>query len=100
MSSHPNHPVCLVLVLRGVSRFVLLTVLSGCQYERSIMNINSDSGIPFLGLQLSVDARDAVLPSGRDSVHQAIVNPASDAFRDVTLRAQSTDGMHLQQTLD
>ena len=100
MSSHPNHPVGLVLVLRGVSYFLLLTVLSGCQYERSTMNINSDSGIPFLGLQLSVDARDAALPSRRNSVQQAIVNPASDAFRDVTLRAQSTDGMHLQQTLD
>ena len=100
MSSHLKHPVGLVLFLRGVSCFVLLTVLSGCQYERSTMNINSDSGIPFLGLQLSVDARDAVLPSGRDSVQQAVVNPASDAFRDVTLRAQSTDVLYLQQTLD
>jgi hypothetical protein len=100
MSSHPNHTVGLVLVLRAVSCFVLLTVLPGCQYERSTMNVNSDSGIPFLGLQLSVDARDAVLPSGTDSVQQAVVNPAIDAFRDVTLRAQSTDGMHLQRTLD
>ena len=96
MSSPPNHSVGFVLILRGVSCFVLLAVLSGCQYERSTMNINSDSGIPFLGLQLSVDARDAVLPSGRDSVQQANVNPASDGFRDVTLRAQSTDGMHLK----
>ena len=99
MSSHSNHPADLVLFLRGASCFVLLTVLSGCQYERSMMNINSDSGIPFLGLQLSVDTHDTVLPSGRDSVQQAVVNPGSDAIGDVTLRAQSTDNMHPPQIL-
>jgi hypothetical protein len=32
--------------------------LAGCQYDRSFMRMDSNSGIPFLGLQLSVDASD------------------------------------------
>lgn len=44
--------------MRSVVCILFLTILSGCEYERSFMNLNSDSGVPFLGLQMSVDARD------------------------------------------
>ena len=30
--------------------------LSGCKYERSFMNMDSNSGSPFFGLQLAVDS--------------------------------------------
>jgi hypothetical protein len=35
---------------------VLMCLLTGCQHARSFLNMNSDSGSPFLGLELSVDA--------------------------------------------
>ncbi|MEZ6132078.1 MAG: hypothetical protein R3C59_25745 [Planctomycetaceae bacterium] len=38
---------------------LLLTLLTGCQQARSYLHMNSDSPSPFLGLELSVDARDA-----------------------------------------
>ncbi len=44
--------------MRSIVCILFLTILSGCEYERSFMNLNSDSGVPFLGLQMSVDARD------------------------------------------
>jgi len=44
--------------MRSIVCILFLTILSGCEYERSFMNLNSDSGVPFMGLQLSVDARD------------------------------------------
>ena len=51
------------------------TLPSGCKYDRSFMNINSDSGVPFLGLQWSVDAGESQRRlSGYDSV--ADVAPA------------------------
>lgn len=34
-------------------------VLSGCQHGQSMFQMNSDSGAPFLGLQLSVDATNS-----------------------------------------
>ena len=40
--------------------FSLLTVLfMGCEYDRSFLQMSSDSGSPFMGLQLRVDARDS-----------------------------------------
>ena len=44
--------------MRSIVCILFLTILSGCEYERSFMNLNSDSGVPFLGLQMSVDARN------------------------------------------
>jgi len=45
--------------MRLLCSFLLVTLLTGCQYHRSFLNMNSDSGVPFLGLQMSVDASDA-----------------------------------------
>lgn len=36
---------------------LLLVTASGCEQARSFMQMDSNSGSPFLGLQLSVDAR-------------------------------------------
>ncbi len=69
---------------------LLVTVfLTGCRYERSFLQMNSDSGVPFLGLQLSVDARDArMLPA---SEYAAQV-PGSRMPEETggTIRAQSS----------
>ena len=35
---------------------VLIPTLAGCRYDRSFMQMDSNSGIPFLGLQLAVDS--------------------------------------------
>lgn len=57
---------------------LLLTVLSGCQYDRSFLQMNSDSGVPFLGLQMSVDASD---------VQRAESEESEDAIRLVSIEA-------------
>lgn len=35
---------------------LMLLSLSGCKYDRSFMNMDSNSGSPFFGLQLAVDS--------------------------------------------
>jgi len=35
---------------------LLMASLGGCNYDRSFMSIDSDSGIPFLGLQMQVNS--------------------------------------------
>ena len=81
--------------MRLLSSFVLLTLLSGCQYDRSFLNMNSDSGVPFLGLQMSVDASDAQQKnrSADASVQQAAGSEHESSFRltSETMRAQSPE---------
>ncbi len=38
---------------------LLLLTFAGCQQARSFLHMNSDSPTPFMGFELSVDARDA-----------------------------------------
>ena len=62
--------------MRLFASVLLMTALVGCKHDRSFMNMNSDSGIPFLGLQLSVDARDVQPDRSRDrAVQVAAVEP-------------------------
>ncbi len=35
---------------------LFVPLLSGCQYDRSFMHMDSNSGVPFFGLQLAVDS--------------------------------------------
>ncbi len=51
---------------------LMLLCLSGCKYERSFMNMDSNSGSPFFGLQLAVDSGSRP-PVGRE--------PAKDGIR-------------------
>lgn len=41
---------------------MLALALTGCEHARSFMQMDSNSGSPFLGLQLSVDADDPSTP--------------------------------------
>ncbi len=36
--------------------FLLATVISGCSYDRSFMQLDSNSGVPFFGFQWAVDS--------------------------------------------
>lgn len=77
-------PVCLFL----------LTLLCGCQYDRSFMNINSDSGVPFFGLQMSVDASGAQKASTVEAPIQLVsstVEKPTLVTESETTRAQSPD---------
>lgn len=76
----------------------LLTVLfTGCQYENSFLNLNSDSGVPFLGLQMSVDATDAQQTESRDTLQLVSTHPPESQEGDVVVthktetRAQSPE---------
>lgn len=40
----------------AVTAGLMLLSLAGCKYDRSFMNIDSNSGSPFFGLQLAVDS--------------------------------------------
>jgi hypothetical protein len=46
-------------MIRSLTGLLIVVALSGCQYDRSFLQMSSDSGSPFLGLQLRVDARDS-----------------------------------------
>ena len=54
--------------MKRISIIVLVvfacTCASGCQHARSFLQMDSNSSVPFLGLQLSVDAGDAQQQSG------------------------------------
>lgn len=54
---------------------LILLSLTGCRYDRSFMNMDSNSGSPFFGLQLAVDS------GSRPSVNS---QPAGDADRPTT----------------
>lgn len=41
--------------MTAIAGLILLS-LTGCKYDRSFMNIDSNSGSPFFGLQLAVDS--------------------------------------------
>jgi hypothetical protein len=72
--------------MRSIVCILFLTILSGCKYERSFMNLNSDSGVPFLGLQMSVDARD----SSRKSSDHSVITVAMSADRaQIPIQAES-----------
>jgi len=76
--------------MRICAFLICVTVLTGCQYERSFMNIDSNSGIPFLGLQLSVDAREF----GETSVRQGL-NTSTAGDQEFIALAQSPDSSEL-----
>ncbi len=44
--------------MRLLISFVFVASLAGCQYDRSFMQMDSNNGSPFMGLQLRVDASD------------------------------------------
>ncbi|MEO2031229.1 MAG: hypothetical protein ABGZ35_03995, partial [Planctomycetaceae bacterium] len=73
---------------RFVVCFLLVTLLAGCKYDRSFLNMNSDSGSPFLGLQWSVDADAA-----SEATQLVSRQPAESVLemRTGTTRAQSPE---------
>lgn len=72
--------------MRFCAFLICVTLLTGCQYERSFMNMDSNSGIHFLGLQLSVDTREF----GESPVPRDLNNATPDVPEIVAL-AQSPD---------
>ena len=43
--------------MRLIMMTLLMASLGGCNYDRSFMSIDSDSGVPFMGLQLEVNSK-------------------------------------------
>ncbi|MCH2209674.1 MAG: hypothetical protein MK110_00110 [Fuerstiella sp.] len=89
--------------MRYFVSLLLIALLSGCQYNRSFLNMNSDSGVPFLGMQLSVDAGDtnrkhisrqlAVRPVSTDTTTSESTQKMASVLtqKTKTARAQSPD---------
>jgi len=50
-----NHRWTNLLRIAAIPGLMILS-LSGCKYDRSFMNMDSNSGAPFFGLQLAVDS--------------------------------------------
>ena len=48
---------------------LILLSLTGCKYDRSFMNMDSNSGSPFFGLQLAVDSGSRPPGSGERAVN-------------------------------
>lgn len=79
--------------MRFVACFLMVTLLAGCKYDRSFLNMNSDSGSPFLGVQLSVDATDSQAVPANESVQLVSGRPVESVLtrRTETARAQSPE---------
>ena len=79
--------------MRFVACFLLVTLLAGCKYDRSFLNMNSDSGSPFLGLQWSVDARESQIDSANEATQLVSSQPMESVstFKTQTARAQSPE---------
>lgn len=83
--------------MRLLACCLLTLLLTGCQYENSFLNLNSDSGVPFLGLQMSVDARDAQQSESKDTIQLVSTHPKETLDDDVVVthktetRAQSPE---------
>ena len=60
---------------RPALALVCLILFAGCERTRSFLNMSSDSPMPFMGLELAVDAKDPV--KDRDSVYPVAMR-ASD----------------------
>jgi len=89
--------------MRSVVCILFLTILSGCEYERSFLNLNSDSGVPFLGLQMSVDARDfgGKASDEEDSVRMVSVSTSRPQIpvQAASARAQSPQWVSIPASL-
>jgi hypothetical protein len=59
---------------------LILLSLTGCRYDRAFMNMDSNSGSPFFGLQLAVDSGSR--PPGIHRRAEADDRPASSRRRD------------------
>ena len=58
---------------QSIAQILLIPLLSGCQYDRSFMHMDSNSGVPFFGLQLAVDSGSR--PPRKESETTAPENP-------------------------
>jgi hypothetical protein len=81
--------------MRLLSSLVLFILLTGCQYDRSFLNMNSDNGVPFLGLQMSVDASESSQKNKAEDVpvHWAAGSEDESSFllASEIMRAQSPE---------
>jgi hypothetical protein len=72
---------------------VFLLLPTGCQRARSFLQMDSNSRSPFLGLSLSVDARDTQtpLPDGREPADLATTASTSSSETSSTVTVSRTD---------
>ena len=54
---------------------LILLSLTGCKYDRSFMNIDSNSGSPFFGLQLAVDSGSRPPKANKESADADLPAP-------------------------
>lgn len=80
--------------------FIALTLLAfcGCERTRSLMNMNSNSGVPFFGLEFAVDASDVQKSQLRETAPINVrTNPA---IEEVTLASTDEPASGVQYTSD
>ncbi len=70
--------------------FLLLPV--GCQHTRSILQMDSNSSSPFLGLQLSVDASEGIEKKNNSRQEPRLANIATVSRRTEVQPAQAKTG--------
>lgn len=60
---------------------LFFVIASGCQRERSFMQLDSDSGVPFFGLQWSVDSGvrpRSLQPAVDDAARRSLLSRPAD----------------------
>ena len=65
---------------RPALALVCLILFAGCERTRSFLNMSSDSPMPFMGLELAVDAKDPV--KDRGDVHPVAMRASDELLPD------------------
>lgn len=91
----------LSLHLELIMKYILLSTLilftfAGCERTRSFMQMDSNSGSPFMGLQLSVDAKqrvgnDLIVAADSMATDSSTRSPLSVPFKSVSGRNAKLD---------
>ncbi|APZ93891.1 hypothetical protein [Fuerstiella marisgermanici] len=85
-----------------MTRLILATLLlgfTGCQQARSFLHMNSDSPSPFLGFELSVDARD-VHDSNAVQLRHADDTPMNSATTIKAVRSNTREEKYALPLMD
>jgi len=77
---------------------VLIPMLTGCRYDGSFMQMDSNTGFPFFGLQLAVDSgsRPPGPTDARPSGESPTFNLNVDDIEETLLESHSGDGKLLE----
>ena len=92
MNHRPTNSIQIAAILA-----LMLLSLSGCKYDRSFMNMDSNSGSPFFGLQLAVDSGSRAPLNSRSAGDIDRPTPPFQRYPAIPEHSKSPDAALLQE---